>query len=65
VDTTTIIFEQNRGKRNLAAAVWDSASGYMEMFTTQPGVQFLRNFLDGTLTGTKTKANTWHSALYL
>lgn len=36
-----------------AATLYDSASGrFMEMFTTEPGVQFYSgNFLDGSLTG--------------
>jgi len=53
---------------SLAATVWDSASGrYMEMYTTQPGVQFYTgNFLDGTLTGTKNHAKyVQHSGLCL
>lgn len=40
---------------SLAATAYDSSSGrYMEMFTSEPGVQFYSgNFLDGTLTGTR------------
>lgn len=42
----------------LAATVYDSASGrYMEVLTTQPGIQFYTgNFLDGKLTGTRNGA---------
>ena len=53
---------------SLTATVWDPSSGrFMEMFTTQPGVQFYTgNFLDGTLTGTKGgKKYVQHSALCL
>ncbi len=40
---------------SLAATVYDAASGrYMEMFTSEPGVQFYSgNFLDGTLKDTR------------
>jgi aldose 1-epimerase len=42
----------------LAARVYDSASGrVLEVHTTQPGIQFYTgNFLDGTLTGTRSGA---------
>ncbi len=41
-----------------AASVYDAASGrYMEVFTTQPGIQFYTgNFLNGTLKGTRNHA---------
>jgi aldose 1-epimerase len=44
---------------SLAAAVHDPLSGrYMEVLTTQPGVQFYTgNFLDGSLKGTRNGAN--------
>ncbi|MEO6454769.1 MAG: aldose epimerase family protein [Ginsengibacter sp.] len=51
-----------------AATVYDSLSGrFMEVFTTQPGVQFYTgNFLDGTLTNTPNGARyVKHSALCL
>ena len=51
-----------------AATVYDSASGrFMEVFTTQPGVQFYTgNFLDGSLTNTANGAKyIKHAALCL
>lgn len=52
----------------LAATVYDPLSGrYMEVSTTQPGIQFYTgNFLDGTLTQTRNGAKyIQHSALCL
>jgi aldose 1-epimerase len=50
-----------------AAALYDSASGrLMELFTTEPGVQFYAgNFLDGTLPGKGGKAYPKHAGLCL
>ena len=62
------VLNKTGSEMSLAAAVWDSASGrYMEVFTTQPGVQFYTgNFLDGTLTGTKNNTKyVKHSGLCL
>ena len=51
----------------LAASVYDEGSGrYMEVWTTQPGVQFYTgNFLDGSLTGRDGKRIPQHGALCL
>jgi aldose 1-epimerase len=52
----------------LAAKLVHPASGrVMEVFTTEPGLQFYSgNFLDGTLTNTKDGAKyVWHGALCL
>ena len=52
----------------LAATLYHTASGrYMEVFTTEPGIQFYSgNFLDGTLTNTKGgKKYVQHAALCL
>ena len=51
-----------------AATVYDSGSGrFMEVFTTQPGIQFYTgNFLNGSLTGTKeNRKYVQHSGLCL
>jgi aldose 1-epimerase len=51
----------------MAANVFDPGSGrMMEVFTTQPGIQFYTgNFLDGTLTGRNGKKIVQHAALCL
>jgi aldose 1-epimerase len=51
----------------LAASVYDGGSGrYMEVWTTQPGIQFYTgNFLDGSLTGRDGKKIVQHGALCL
>lgn len=62
------VLNKTSNELSLAAAVWDAGSGrFMEMFTTQPGVQFYTgNFLDGSLTGTKGgKKYIQHSGLCL
>ncbi|HSG67873.1 MAG TPA: aldose epimerase family protein [Bacteroidales bacterium] len=43
----------NKGSMLKVADAWDQASGrFMEVFTTEPGIQFYSgNFLDGSLTG--------------
>lgn len=48
------VLNKNGADIERAATVYDSASGrFMEVFTTQPGIQFYTgNFLDGTLTNT-------------
>ena len=50
-----------------AATVYDPGSGrVMEIFTTQPGIQFYTgNFLDGSLTGQNGKPIVQHGALAL
>lgn len=52
-DHTYVLNKKNANEPELAVAVRDPASGrYMEVFTTEPGVQFYSgNFLDGSLTG--------------
>jgi aldose 1-epimerase len=49
----TWVLDKAAGALGLAAEVYDPASGrVLEVFTTQPGVQFYTgNFLDGSLTG--------------
>ncbi|MEO5996535.1 MAG: aldose epimerase family protein [Chitinophagaceae bacterium] len=49
------VLNKSGDEESLAATVYDSASGrYMEVRTTQPGIQFYTgNFLDGTLTVTR------------
>jgi aldose 1-epimerase len=51
----------------LIAAVYHPASGrYMEVYTTEPGIQFYTgNFLDGTLTGKGGKKYVQHAGLCL
>ena len=45
--------DQNAGEMTFCASVYEPTSGrYMEVYTTEPAVQFYTgNFLDGTLTG--------------
>lgn len=52
-DHAYVLNKKNTSIPELAVAVRDPASGrYMEMFTTEPAVQFYSgNFLDGSLTG--------------
>jgi len=47
------VLRNTNGTLALAATVYESESGrFMEVFTTEPGIQFYSgNFLDGTLTG--------------
>jgi len=47
------VLNNSNGTLELAATVYEPESGrYMEVFTTEPGIQFYSgNFLDGTLTG--------------
>jgi len=47
------VLDNNDGSLALAATVYEPESGrFMEVFTTEPGVQFYSgNFLDGSLTG--------------
>jgi aldose 1-epimerase len=62
------VLNKSGNEESLAATVYDSASGrFMEVRTTQPGVQFYTgNFLDGKLTGTKNGATyNQHAALCL
>ena len=49
------VLNKNANTLDLAATLYHPASGrFMEVFTTEPGVQFYSgNFLDGTLTNTK------------
>ena len=52
---------------NLAVTLYDSRSGrFMEVFTTEPGMQFYSgNFLDGSITGKEGKIYHHRSALCL
>ena len=62
------VLNKSGNEESLAATVYDSASGrFMEVRTTQPGIQFYTgNFLDGTLTGTRGGATFGkHAALCL
>ena len=51
------VLDKKDSALSLAARATDDVSGrIMEVWTTQPGIQFYTgNFLDGTLTGTRTK----------
>lgn len=66
-DHTYVLNKKNSSEPELAVAVHDPASGrYMEVFTTEPGVQFYSgNFLDGTLTGKKGVKYVKHGGLAL
>ncbi len=57
------VLNNGEGDSKLAATVYEPTTGrYMEVFTTEPGIQFYSgNFLDGTLTG---KGNTTYSKHY-
>jgi aldose 1-epimerase len=49
------VLNKSGNELSLTATLYDPASGrFMEMYTTEPGVQFYSgNFLDGTLTGAR------------
>lgn len=66
-DHTYVLNKKNAKEPELAVTVHDPASGrYMELFTTEPGVQFYSgNFLDGTLTGKKGMKYVKHGGLAL
>lgn len=51
------VLTKETGKLGLAASVYEASSGrYMEVYTTEPGMQFYcGNFLDGTFTGKEGK----------
>ncbi|MGB8192710.1 MAG: aldose epimerase family protein [Chitinophagaceae bacterium] len=53
------VLNKNGNELSKAAALYDAGSGrYMEVFTTEPAIQFYSgNFLDGTLTNTKQGKN--------
>jgi aldose 1-epimerase len=61
------VLSREAGKLKLAARVLDSASGrQMEVWTTEPGVQFYSgNFLDGTITGKRGVVYGKHSGFCL
>jgi len=61
------VLSADRGKLKLAATVVDPASGRkIEVWTTEPGVQFYSgNFLDGTLTGKRGIVYGKHSGFCL
>lgn len=62
-----MVLRANRDTSLPAAIVTDSVSGIkMEMFTTEPGIQFyIGNFLDGTVKGKKGVAYPLRSAICL
>jgi aldose 1-epimerase len=66
-DHTYVLNKKNSNEPELAVAVHDPVSGrYMELFTTEPGVQFYSgNFLDGTLVGKKGMKYVKHGGLAL
>jgi aldose 1-epimerase len=61
------VLSADRGKFKLAASIVDAASGRkMEVWTTEPGVQFYSgNFLDGSLTGKRGIVYGKHSGFCL
>ena len=61
------VLSREAGKMKLAARVLDAASGrQMEVWTTEPGVQFYSgNFLDGTITGKRGVVYGNHSGFCL
>ena len=61
------VLNKKKNALELAAALYHPASGrYMEVYTTQPGVQFYTgNFLDGTLKGKNGKIYVKHAGLCL
>jgi aldose 1-epimerase len=62
-----LVLNRTNGKLKLAARLRDPASGrQMEMWTTEPGVQFYSgNFLDGTIKGKRGAVYEKHAALCL
>jgi aldose 1-epimerase len=52
-DHNWVLKSRGEDQLNLAATVYESVSGrYMEIFTTEPGIQFYSgNFLDGSIIG--------------
>ena len=62
------VLNHKSGSLDLIASLYESNSGrYMEVFTTEPGLQFYSgNFLDGTLKGTRNGAKViQHAGLCL
>lgn len=66
-DHTYVLNKKNTAEPELAVAVRDPNSGrYMEVYTTEPGVQFYSgNFLDGSLTGKSGIKYVKHAGLAL
>ena len=66
-DHTYVLNKKKTAEPELAVAVHDPNSGrYMELFTTEPGVQFYSgNFLDGSLIGKKGMKYVKHGGLAL
>jgi aldose 1-epimerase len=58
----TWVLDKDDGELSLAAEVYDPSSGrVLEVFTTQPGIQFYTgNFLDGSLVGARGQAYQKH-----
>ncbi len=61
------VLSKKKDSLQMIASLYHPASGrYMEVLTTQPGIQFYSgNFLDNTLTGKQGKKYTQHAALCL
>lgn len=66
-DHTYVLNKKNSSEPELAVAVRHAATGrYMEVFTTEPGVQFYSgNFLDGSVVGKKGGKYVKHGGLCL
>lgn len=66
-DHNWVLNSKEDDKPGLAAEVYEPVSGrFMEIFTTEPGIQFYSgNFLDGTIIGKSGKAYGFRSGLCL
>jgi aldose 1-epimerase len=66
-DHNWVLNSREDDKPNLAATVYEPVSGrFMEIFTTEPGIQFYSgNFLDGSMTGKSGKAYEFRNGFCL
>jgi aldose 1-epimerase len=66
-DQNWVLNKEQEGAMTLAATVYEPQSGrFMEVFTTEPGIQFYTgNFLDGTVIGKSGKAYESRNAFCL
>jgi aldose 1-epimerase len=66
-DHNWVLISNENDRLKLAATVYEPVSGrFMEIFTTEPGVQFYSgNFLDGTITGKSGRAYGFRSGFCL
>jgi len=66
-DHNWVLNGKNHGEMSLAAALYEKSSGrFMEIYTTEPGIQFYSgNFLDGTITGKSGKPYKFRGGLCL